>query len=73
MPTKDHDLHLWMEADLYAWIARKAREQDRSKNAFVTRILRQARAEELEDDEAITRDDLGHVRPKSGSCRGCAS
>lgn len=68
--TKDHDIHLWLTSDDYAWVARKAREEDRSKNAFLTRLIRRARAESMEDDDEITRDELGHFRPGK-ACKGC--
>ena len=70
--TKDHDLHLWLTGEDYAWVARKAREEDRSKNAFLTRLIRRARAEELEDDEVFSRDELGHIHPGK-ACKGCAA
>ncbi|MCK7581071.1 MAG: ribbon-helix-helix protein, CopG family [Chromatiales bacterium] len=68
---KDHDIHLWLDADDYAWITRQAREQERSKSAVIRRLIKQARAESMEDDEEFTRADLGRVRPIS-ACKGCA-
>ena len=68
--TKDHDLHLWLTEDDYAWIARQAREQDRSKNAVVTRLIRRARAESMEDDDLSARDGMGANCPICwGNCR----
>ena len=67
---KDHDIHLWLDADDYLWLCRQAREQERSKNAVLRRLIKQARAESMEDDEEFTRDDLGHVRPIT-ACKGC--
>ncbi len=66
--TKDHDLHLWLTAEDYAWIARQARDQDRSKNAVVTRLIRRARAESMDDDEPPARDEIGDGYPR---CQGC--
>ena len=64
--SHDHDLHLWLDADEYAWLCRQAREQDRSKNAILRRLIRQARAESMDDDEDFTMDNLGLGRPRSG-------
>jgi hypothetical protein len=64
--SHDHDIHLWLDADEYAWLCRQAREQDRSKNAIIRRLIRQARAESMDDDEECARDELGLVRPRSG-------
>ena len=68
--TKDHDLHLWLTGEDYAWVARKAREEDRSKNAFLTRLIRRARAEECEDEESFSRDELGRNHPVF-PCKAC--
>ncbi len=46
--SHDHDIHLWLDADEYAWLCRQEREQDRSKNAILRRLIRQARAESME-------------------------
>ncbi len=64
--SHDHDIHLWLDADEYAWLCRQAREQDRSKNAILRRLIRQACAESMDDDEDFTRDDPGLGRPRAG-------
>jgi hypothetical protein len=63
---KDHDLHLWLTAEDYAWVARQAREQDRSKNSVITRLIRRARAESMDDEPDCARDTLGAACPAMG-------
>lgn len=62
--AKNNDLHLWLDDDDYLYVCRTAREEMRSKNAVVTRLIRRARAEELEMDDETERAELGHVCPR---------
>lgn len=65
---KDHDLHLWLTADDYAYVARLSREQERSKNAILTRMIRRHRAENMADEGTPSSPMMGERCPLAGYC-----